>query len=1639
MRSTPRLGLILSSAILATLGAPEARREIAAAEAASLRVVDRGDGERVWVRFDRPMVEPEGVGSPAPLEVDLPGRALWVTVATALFTPQGPPPPSRSVTVRMGDVTAVDGTRLAHPVAWTFRTPGLSIDTYIPSVVGTRPHFELKFDHKVDPAKLAERAWFANATGVVDSRVVGMAVEPEKPLPFDSAWTFVIDRLVAEDGAELGTWKREFRVCSPFHLKHATGSSDVGGPNAISLEFSSAPDAKELHAKLSVRPKADFSISTRWGGRVTLTGAFEAGAAYWVQVADGLHDEYGNTLEAVTATVAIPAYSPALSLLERGSYLEVHGPLAVPLFCVNVPEAQVIVKRLPVTPWDYEGEALSDVTLTGNREPNETFTHGIALPGPGHYRVSASAPDIGLQTVRYYQVTDLALTFKLGGDRSLACVTSFETAQPVPGAILELFDEKGGLLRGATADAGGLAWFTGESSLENTPRYLVASRGDDVAWLDLGAREISPWRLPVRAEHPGTREPLDIFMFTDRPIYRAGETVHVKGWWKGATPREVRLELREGRSELLESVVRPLSPANGFDATFRLNDQARGGTYEIVAVVGDRRKAQSFEVGAYRVPTFEVKVKPSLPYGFPKERFEAVVEARTYSGVPLAGALVQWCASIEGQGEGANGRGVLDRDGRFQIAYTLGSKGGPLTLSATVTDAAHQSVSAETSAMIHPSEFVIHATTKKTMVEAGAPVEFEYSVKRVDGVAVDRVVAMRFVRRTWSQVQQLTAGRGWSYTWEHRDDLVAAEFATDGRWTVTPRKPGPHMLQLMTVDTADRETTTELTLDVVGPGEASWSPRNDFVVDLVPDRELYKAGETARVLVRNTPAGSRALVTLEREGVSEARWMEVPSNQAVIEVPIRGEQAPNVHLGVLLVRGRTGDALGPDGDDRGRPCFRCGYVTLAIDTASRRLPVEVKTVARALPGSEVTVEIVTAPGAEVTLSVVDQAVLALLDTADPDPHEVFNGPRPLRVITSEARPDLAVHRPLDVRGKKGRPGGGGGDGDKSHATRKNFKGTAYWNARLEADPSGHATVKLTLPDNLTRWRVIAVAASEGGFGTGHATLEVAKPLMIVSALPRFACLGDSFEARWVVHNRTGAAGRVLVEMDGEVRDMEMSDGATAAVTFPVKAGTVGPRRFRALARLGVHEDRLEITLPVRYPSAMESILLSGRIRRIHQFSLPPFARIDSVELLLGRSALVPMEGQLRQLLDYPHGCVEQTTSKTIPLLACRGLGIEGTDEKIAAGIRRLLSMQTSSGGLAYWPGESDPHPAGSVYATHALVLAARGGFDVPRPALDRALKYVEGMLREGVGTWQTYALYVLALAGRRHEAYLQSLERDPFLALAAIEMGLPERARDIPRRPHPAKVLQGEVFHSLHRERCAAVMAKVRLGENPGVSLKELMDEARLTYERAWTILAMGEMAGVNEGAGTFARIFVDGQRVCDASLREPTRLSLAPGKIRIETDGDAWATLRVKGQRPGQAAEDHGFWLRRTYTRVGESSPRLDFKPGDLVVVRVTLASKTDRAYVALEDPLPAGFEPVDLRFHTKATSRCEGCWFSYEELRDDRVFASENRMLGITELVYLARATTVGAFTAPAPRAEEMYSPETWGRGPSATVTIR
>jgi alpha-2-macroglobulin len=382
--------------------------------------------------------------------------------------------------------------------------------------------------------------------------------------------------------------------------------------------------------------------------------------------------------------------------------------------------------------------------------------------------------------------------------------------------------------------------------------------------------------------------------------------------------------------------------------------------------------------------------------------------------------------------------------------------------------------------------------------------------------------------------------------------------------------------------------------------------------------------------------------------------------------------------------------------------------------------------------------------------------------------------------------------------------------------------------------------------------------------------------------------------------------------------------------------------------------------------------------------------------------------------------------------------VPGADARIDAGVARILSMQLACGGFSYWPGQTGPHAAGGVMAAHALVLARRAGREVPAAALDRALDWVAGFLREGSGTARSYALYVLALGGRGETAWLDSLPPDPFLALAALESGKGDLARDLLKKSERRASGDTGSFESETRDDFVRMLARARAGFAAEGRPHDLLARCSTTYERAWACLAMGVTAPSEGAAGRF-RVFADGDLVAEGSLDRVARVSVPGRGLTITADSPFHYSWHVRGHRPSQPAEDRGFWIRRAYVRVGDDRPSTVFRAGDLVAVRLFVYSDCPREYVAMEDPLPAGLEPLDLRWRTSGHRAEDDGAFDHVEKRDDRVFASATWMrAGLHEVTWLARATTAGTFAAPAPVIEEMYDTGVRGRGETDVVEV-
>jgi uncharacterized protein YfaS (alpha-2-macroglobulin family) len=432
-------------------------------------------------------------------------------------------------------------------------------------------------------------------------------------------------------------------------------------------------------------------------------------------------------------------------------------------------------------------------------------------------------------------------------------------------------------------------------------------------------------------------------------------------------------------------------------------------------------------------------------------------------------------------------------------------------------------------------------------------------------------------------------------------------------------------------------------------------------------------------------------------------------------------------------------------------------------------------------------------------------------------------------------------------------GDGKGGPPLLNGLRKNFLACAFWNATLRTDAQGHVRAEFVAPDSLTRYRVIAIAATkQNQFGAGEAAFEINKPVMVEASLPHFANLGDKLVLRGVLHNTTDLAGEADVELHldatakaGEVkRHVTLPAHGSVPIDFPMEIVATGKAQWRwsvsfvSTDKRAEFHDALQSEVNIGYPTPLLREVETKRV----ESNDAELKRISDPQILEGsgqatvdvaNTRVIELRESLRYLLHYPYGCVEQTTSSLLPWLMVRDLRatlpeLDKTDAEIAdavnRGINLLMSMQTSTGGLSFWSGGREPTLWGSAYGGLALALAQKQKFSVPEAEAKRLFGYLSGQLRgmakdaTGYGlSAQCLAVYTLAIAGQPEPAYHDllfqkraklSAEDRALVALAVIESkGQKAMIDELLRAPTSSDAYIDQFFGSVARENALYLLA----------------------------------------------------------------------------------------------------------------------------------------------------------------------------------------------------------------------------------------
>jgi alpha-2-macroglobulin len=1353
---------------------------------------------------------------------------------------------------------------------------------------------------------------------------------PASPLPPAAQWSLMVSKDLPNRGADarvVATSGYDIGRIEPFAVAGIACHTVPNKPRQITIAFNHPLPATLpedfLTKTISISPRPEQLAAEVDGRTIRITGSLEEHRDYQVKVWQKIRSRDGFALQSeAIEKLTFKRLNPLVALPSEDEGQLAHGNRKYRLFTQNLENTRLRVKKLSGTdliraiqgyrnftgngpdgqsiprtaPIPYPmvvGKTLYDkeitlgtpidtnkiLTLDWNEMLPKDLRHGVLfVEATGKPHKLCDTDEIQI-TQAMVQLTDIGLAWKLTTKEALVYAFSCQTGAPLPGVKFELFGEDATSLLTATSDAAGLATLPRKEDA----RHLQATLGEDtyVTAFDSSLATVGLWHFPVRTSwNTPSETSRKAFLFTDRSLYRPGETVRLKGIirtlrgnaieaGKHGAARIVIVDPAE--KEILTQAVN-LSANGSFDFVHKLAPSTTGThlvrlefTDELASVAEpeDGEGSQEEEddmswaerenilenarfeiplrVEEFRRNAFEI-TQQIPPPAVGASTVDAKLSAKYYQGQPVAAGSVKYFSQVStqnpyperfrdflfgnhrtydhgywyhyfgykdddfetGNASQLDGETVLAADGSATVAVEIPPSDFPtpreITVSSEVTDANNQTLTARSTAMVHPASVYVGVSRNDSLARVGK--EFAWKVVAIDPSEKPFSKPLKLtatVTRDVNSTVRTESGDGDTTT---RNDLkeetvTTTEFtldpaasAKDGQvFGFTPKANGLHYLTLRGTDPDGRPVATCTHFYVYGADDYPWQYEDGLRIKLVAEKKSYKPGETARILVLS-PIEGTALVTVEREKVLRTFQVALTLDKPVIEVPLTDADAPNAYVSLLIVKGAKDSAR-----EFKQPQLRLGICELLVDERLNKLAVAMDATAESYrPGEQVTLSgtVKLADGspaakAEVTLYAEDEGTLAVMGYETPEPLAFFYDPRNLTVDAGTSFESFIAEDPeRQTFNIKGLFVGGGGDlGKLADLMRKNFDPCATWAPALVTDASGAFSHTFKLPDTLTRYRVIAIVHQDASrFGHAETSIIAKKDLMLEPKAPRFANQSDTFvpqvlvqnasnyEGTWRIdYNAHNASGTPVCAAIGEnSHTITLAAGASSTVVFPTvaahtgeavlswKATPVSMKQTELTPRLAARlSDAVETRFEVNYPmplirqvkfAKLDQPGKLGDMRRALDAAL--LDGDGTLDLELARSPLVEAGGSVDYLLHYPYGCVEQTTSSLVPWTVVENLRSvipafakvpEGrVKASLQSGADRLLTMQLADGGFCYWPGGNEVVDWATPYAGLGLILAAKAGANVPESAIDNLKQRLIADLRGLAETTRTYDL-----------------------------------------------------------------------------------------------------------------------------------------------------------------------------------------------------------------------------------------------------------------------------------------------------------
>lgn len=1318
--------------------------------------------------------------------------------------------------------------------------------------------------------------------------------------------------------------------------------------------------------------------------------------------------------------------------------------------------------------------------------------------------------------------SNIGLVAKRGTDNSMVVVaTDLLTAQPISGIELDLLDYQKQIITKVTSDAYGLAKF----DMKRKPYLLVAKRGDERGYLKLDDGSSLPLtRFNVGGEQ--VQNGIKGFIYGERGVWRPGDSIYVSFILEDKQNKlppdhPVELNFYNPMGQLYNTLTRTTS-VNGF-YSFHLATQTTDvtGNWTVKVKVGGATFEKTIKIETI-MPN---RLKLNLSFGGQTEltkgantggilnarwlfggiaqNLKAKVDAylssqkttfKNFEGYDFDDPTLDFDTQVQNVFDGQ-----LDAEGNTKMDADINvEKQAPGQLKANFMVKVFEpggNFSINQVSMpynVYPGYVGIKAEKGNAlsgMLYTGQHHSFDIVDVDTKGklISGQRKVQVELYKIKWSWWWDNTGNTVSNFTQDKYNKLISTATITldngHGTWGVkiNDQDWGRYLIRVKDDETG--HSTGKIVyfdwsnyaqrLQQDNPTEAS-------MLSFTSNKPGYKVGEDA-VLTIPTPANGRALISFENgTRVLRTDWINTKKGETQYHFKVDETMAPNVFVNVTLLQphSQTVNDL---------PIRMYGAIPLLVEDPTTILKPVINMPDKIRPETKSAITVSEASGKEMTytIAIVDEGLLDISNFKTPDPHSAFYAREALGVKTWDLFDYVIGAFGGDLERILSIGGDAGGRSLNKNISVNRFKPVVKFMGPYHLNAGEKQTHAFTLPQYIGSVKAMVIAGHKAAYGFADKVVAVKKPLMILATLPRVLGPGEKIQLPVTVFVMENNVKSVTLQVQSNTfSNLAGNNSQTVTFTKPGEQMAtfdlnvrdfIGVGQVHIIAQSGNEKAAFDVELSVRNPN-------------------PPITKIIEKELAPGESCntgytAIGMGGtnkttmevssipalnlakRLDYLIDYPHGCVEQTTSAAFPQLYLGQLtDLSGSqkafsDKNIKAAINKLQGFQLKDGGLSYWPDGPEPDEWGTNYAGHFMLAAQAAGYAMPTGFIEHWKNYQRQKALSwapdtrsfyGADLVQAYRLYLLALAHAQELGAMNRLKEFPYLSVeakwrlaAAYKLaGQPEIAlrmiSGLPLTIKPYYTLYGTYGSDL-RDDAMILETLTLLGQRTQaasllktVSQRFSQDDWYSTQTTAYCLVAIAEYCGKNASGSkllfNYQAAGVKGN-VASNSYIWSLPVKVQSGKAAIQNLGKNRLYVRLiqKGQpvtgENVKPIDDPGILQMKVsyFTLKGIPVDPAKLKQGTDFVAQVNIKNPGKRGRydnMALSQIFPSGWEILNTRMMDNEEA-FKSSASDYRDIRDDRV----NTYFSLTEnkdvsYYVMLNAAYLGKFYQPPVYCEAMYN---------------